>query len=201
MLDAVGVERAHIMGGCIGCAHAWNLIASALERVSAAVCQNPVGLDETNSLATFYAMFNPTMRLARAEGMGAVVDAAVANSLFVANNGAGPFAPVLAADEALREQFRRMRVESYVALVVRFRDGMWPDNKPFFTVSEAWMRECPAPMLVLPGADPFHPTSIARLITEIAPRATYVEGLWNQPEAKLGTVERLRAFLREHTPV
>ncbi len=200
VLDAAGVPAAHVMGGCIGCAHAWNLIATTPERVTSAVCQNPVGLDATNSPATFYAMFNETMRLARAEGMGAIAESAVKNPLFVANNGAGPFAPHIAADAAFREQMGQMQRESYIALIVRFRDAIWPDNPPFFTVSEEWMRACPRPLLVLPGADPFHPTGIARLISEIAPNASYVEGPWNQPEQRPDTVATVRAFLRSHTP-
>ena len=77
VLDAVGARTAHVMGGCIGCAHAWRLIHDAPERVTAAVCQDPVGLDETNSLGTFFAMFDESMRLPRAEGMEGVIRAAL----------------------------------------------------------------------------------------------------------------------------
>ncbi|HEY7293834.1 MAG TPA: alpha/beta hydrolase, partial [Dehalococcoidia bacterium] len=102
VLDAVGARQAHVMGGCIGCAHAWRLIRDAPDRISAAVCQDPVGLDETNTLGTFYHQFNETIRVARAEGMAAVVRAALENPVFGLNNAAGPFAARLHDDPAFR---------------------------------------------------------------------------------------------------
>ena len=145
-------------------------------------------------------MFDETMRLARAEGMDAVVRATEANPLFVANNAAGPFAQRIHDDPAFREEVRRMTVESYVALIVRFRDGIWPANPPFFTVSAEWMARCPAPLLVLPGSDPFHPTGIARLICRTAPRARCLDVDCRSPEKLRETIAAIRAFLREHAP-
>jgi pimeloyl-ACP methyl ester carboxylesterase len=200
VLDAVKAERAHVMGGCIGCAHAWRLTHDAPERIAALVCQNPVGLDETNRLGTFFDMFHPTMRLARAEGMEGVVRAAEANPVFMNNNEAGPFAQRIHDDASFREELRAMPVERYVALMVRFRDGMWPAAPPFFTVSEEWMAHCPAPMLVLPGSDPFHPTGIAHHICRTAPRARCLDTDFGSPERLPETVAAVRSFLRENTP-
>ena len=199
VLDAVGARTAHVMGGCIGCAHAWRLIHDAPERVTAAVCQDPVGLDETNSLGTFFAMFDESMRLPRAEGMEGVIRAALENPRFMTNNGAGPFAPRIHADPAFREQIRAVTVESYVALLVRFRDGVWPDNPPYFTVSEEWMARAPAPMLVLPGGDPVHPPGIARRICATAPRARCLDHDWRDPAKRTATVEEIRRFLGGHS--
>lgn len=200
VLDAVGARRAHVMGGCIGCAYAWRLIHDAPERVAAAVCQDPVGLDETNTLGTFFRMFDETVRLARAEGMAAVVRAALENPVFTLNNGAGPFAARLHADPAFREELGAMTVERYAALIVRFRDGMWPDKPPFFTVSREWMAQCPAPQLVLPGSDPFHPTGIAQLVCRTAPGARCLDVDCRSLEKLPATVAAIRAFLQEHTP-
>lgn len=200
VLDAIGVERAHVMGGCIGCAHIWKLISIAPARVSAAVSQNPVGLDESNTPGTFYAMFSETMRLARAEGMAAVAAAAESNGLFVQNNGAGPFSQRMHDDPAFRAEIANMTVEGYVALIVRFRDGMWPDTPPYFTVSDEWMKSCPVPQLVLPGSDPFHPTGIARRICREAPQARCLDIDWKEPANVPRTVAAVRAFLQEHTP-
>jgi len=201
VLDAAGAERAHLMGGCIGCAHLWNLVKTAPGRIAAAVSQNPVGLDETNSPGTFYAMFNETVRVARAEGMAAVVKAAVEQTMFVLANAGGPFSQRIHDEPAFREQIAGMTVEGYVALIIRFRDGMWPaDGGPYFTVSEEWMRQCPAPQLVLPGSDPFHPTGIGRKICREAPRARCLDVDWKEPAKAQQTVETVRAFLKEHTP-
>ncbi len=200
VLDAVGAERAHVMGGCIGCAHSWNLVQTAPGRISAAVCQNPVGIDETNTLGTFYAMFNETMRLARASGVKAVTAAAMENPLFVMNNAAGPFAPRINADPEFRGEVEALTTEGYVSRIIRFRDGMWPPNPPYFTVTEEWMRACATPMLILPGQDPFHPTGIAKRIAAEAKAAQYVDVGWALPEKKAETVAAVRAFLRANTP-
>jgi pimeloyl-ACP methyl ester carboxylesterase len=200
VLDAVGVERAHVMGGCIGGAYAWRLVHDAPDRITAAVCQDPVGLDETNNLGVFFRSFDETMRLARAEGMDAVVRAAEANPIFAMNNGAGPFAQRIHDDPAFREELRRMPVERYVALIVRFRDGVWPDNPPYFTVPAEWMARCPSPMLVLPGSDPFHPTGIAHQVCRTAPHARCLDVDCRSPEKLESTISSVRAFLLEHVP-
>ena len=48
LLDHLGIARSHIMGGCIGCSFCLGRIKRALERVSAAVLQNPIGLTASN---------------------------------------------------------------------------------------------------------------------------------------------------------
>ena len=46
VLDDAGVEKALVMGGCIGVAYALRIAKEAPERIVAAVCQDPVGLDQ-----------------------------------------------------------------------------------------------------------------------------------------------------------
>jgi pimeloyl-ACP methyl ester carboxylesterase len=48
LLDHLGIERCHIMGGCIGSSYCLGLIKRAPQRVTAAVLQNPIGLSENN---------------------------------------------------------------------------------------------------------------------------------------------------------
>lgn len=201
VLDHAGIERAHVMGGCIGCAYIWRLIHDAPDRVSAAVGQDPVGLDHTNSPDVFYRMFHETMRLARAEGLEAVVEAAMENPLFVMNNAAGPFARRIHDDPEFRQEILDMGRERYVQLVVAFRDGIWPvDNPPYFTVSEEWMRTCPAPLLVIPGNDPFHPTSVGQQICAEAPNARCLDVDARSDEKLPRTIETIREFLLANVP-
>ena len=143
-------------------------------------------------------MFHETVRLARAEGLEAVINAAQANPLFVMNNGAGPFAPLLHASQEARDELLAMGRERYIALVTEFRDGTWPANPPYFTVGEEWMRACRTPMLVLPGRDQFHPTGVAQQICREAPGARCLAPDCREPGNLEATVEAVRAFLREH---
>jgi pimeloyl-ACP methyl ester carboxylesterase len=199
VLDHLGIQSAHVMGGCIGCAHIFRLISNAPGRITAAVCQDPVGLDDSNNIDVFYAMFNETMRLARADGLEAVVKAAQENPLFVMNNGAGPFAPLLNSSAKAREELLEMGRERYVSLIVEFRDGMWPPNPPYFTVGAEWMRSCPTPLLVLPGRDAFHPTGIGQQICREAPAARCLPVDCREPANLESTVETIRRFLVEHS--
>ena len=57
LLDHLGIERTHIMGGCIGSSYCLGLIAAAPSRISAAVLQNPIGLSAGNR-GDFRTMFD-----------------------------------------------------------------------------------------------------------------------------------------------
>ena len=48
LLDHLEIKRTHIMGGCIGSSYCLGLAAAAPDRVSAAVLQNPIGLNADN---------------------------------------------------------------------------------------------------------------------------------------------------------
>ena len=55
------------------------------------------------------------------------------------------------------------------------------------------------PLLVLPGNDMAHPTGVGLEVARLLPNSELLED-WKTPEAVPGTVERIRAFLRAHTP-
>lgn len=57
LMDHLGIDRTHLMGGCIGSSYCLGVCRAAPERVTAAVLQNPIGLTSENRGA-FYAMFD-----------------------------------------------------------------------------------------------------------------------------------------------
>ena len=199
VLNALGVQRAHLMGGCIGCAYALRMADQAPARVGGVIMQDPVGLDVTNSPETFYDMFNPTIRLCRAEGLDAVIAAAQRDPIFMQNNEAGPFAQRIHDEPLFADAVRSLRRESYIALVVAFRDGMWPDNPPYFAVNEVAVQRTYSPMLVIPGADPFHPTGIGQRICNEAPNARCLDVDARSAEKLPATLEAIRQFMRDHS--
>jgi pimeloyl-ACP methyl ester carboxylesterase len=79
-----------------------------------------------------------------------------------------------------------------------FRSNMY-DGDFLFNVDREFVRACTTPLLVLMGADLYHPTPISREIAELAPNAELVES-WKEPDVLTQTVERVRSFLRQHTP-
>jgi pimeloyl-ACP methyl ester carboxylesterase len=204
VLDAMGATTALVMGGCIGVAYCLRIAKEAPDRIVGAVCQDPVGLDHTNSIDVFMAMFKPTVALAREKGVAAVVESAQRDPLFVTNNEAGPFAPSIARDAAFRDQVLALSADQYVRLIEDYAAGVWPDQPPFMSVEESWVPTCRVPLLVLPGSDPFHPTSVAHRICELAPEARCLDVDCRSTEKIGGTIETIRAFLKEHagkTPV
>jgi pimeloyl-ACP methyl ester carboxylesterase len=201
VLDAVGVERCHLWGGCIGVAYNLKFIQENPGRVTAAVCQDVVGLVAgVNTRATFFAMFEPTVEAARRGGMAAVVAAALENPTFMANNTAGPFAARIASDERFRDEVLALDPTEYERIIRAYDDQMWGAHGAYMSVEEAFVRECLAPLLVLPGRDEFHPTELAQRLCREAPRATCLAPDCRSPEKIEATKETIRRFLREHTP-
>ena len=174
VLDAVGARSALVLGWGIGATYALRLIHDAPERIAAAVLAEPPGRDATNSRHDFYTLFYETVRLARDLGLEAVVEAASRNPSFDENPAAGPYAQRLVDPGFAKELLEKGR-ERYAVRVVRFRDGIWPDDTPFFSVPESWVPECPAPLLVLPGRDRLHPAELAVRIAAEAPRGRLLD--------------------------
>ena len=56
LLDHLGIDRCHVLGGCIGSSYCLGVMKAAPERVAAAVLQNPIGLHENRD--AFYQMFD-----------------------------------------------------------------------------------------------------------------------------------------------
>ena len=199
VLDALGIERTLLYGGCIGVAFLLRFIQEAPGRVAAAVGQDPVGFAEgVNSRETFFAMFKPTIELARSGRMAAVVESALANSTFVLNNGGGPFAARIAADPKFREEVLALRAADYERMIVEYDASLWGAHLPFASVDQSFIGECPTPLLILPGNDPFHPTAISHRICGEAPNATCLDVDCRSTENVEATKQRVREFLREH---
>ena len=57
LLDHLGIQRTHVMGGCIGSSYCLSIIKAAPQRVAAAILQNPIGLTAENRDA-FREMFD-----------------------------------------------------------------------------------------------------------------------------------------------
>ena len=55
LLDHLGIERTHLLGGCIGGPYCLGLIQAAPERVASAVLQQSIGFEDNREL--FYDMF------------------------------------------------------------------------------------------------------------------------------------------------
>jgi pimeloyl-ACP methyl ester carboxylesterase len=57
LLDHLGIDRCHVLGGCIGGSYCLGLMQAAPDRVQAGVLQQPIGCSGSNR-EVFYAMFD-----------------------------------------------------------------------------------------------------------------------------------------------
>jgi pimeloyl-ACP methyl ester carboxylesterase len=57
LLDHLGIEKVHVLGGCIGGPYCFGLLEAAPERIAGAVLQQSIGLDGGNR-QLFYDMFD-----------------------------------------------------------------------------------------------------------------------------------------------
>ncbi len=156
LLDHLGIEKTHLMGGCIGGPYSFGVIEQAPERVAAAVLQQSIG-DSGSNRELFHAMFDQW------------------------------------ADDGLKASMPTVSEADWAS----FRSNMF-DGEFVYNVSRESVAGCTTPLLVLMGSDPYHPEATSREIARLAPNAELVERWKDAP--KDGTVERVVAFLKAHTP-
>jgi pimeloyl-ACP methyl ester carboxylesterase len=68
-----------------------------------------------------------------------------------------------------------------------------------FNVDREFVSNCTTPLLVLCGADPYHPAKTSREVAALAPNATFIEH-WKEGEARDRARAAVRAFLQANTP-
>jgi pimeloyl-ACP methyl ester carboxylesterase len=198
LIDHLGIERAHVMGGCIGSSYCFRIMHDAPERISAAVCQNPIGLNGGN-FDGFVGMFEQAAAHASEHGMKAVIAAAQENDRFQQNPKAGYWAARIESDASFRSTIAARDPADYARIHLETANAFFRSSDFVFSVTREWLKTCTTPMLVLAGHDDFHPTATARDIAALAPNAQLVED-WGAPELKETTIELVRSFLLDHTP-
>jgi pimeloyl-ACP methyl ester carboxylesterase len=198
LLDHLGIERAHVMGACIGSSYCLRAVHDAPERITAAVCQNPIGLNGGN-FDSFVDMFEQAASYAEQHGMKAVIAAAQENHRFQQNTAGGYWAARIESAPAFRSTVAAKDPAEYARIHRQTAKAFFRSSDFVFSVSRDWLKTCPAPLLVLPGRDDFHPPAVAQEIVDLAPNATLIEK-WGTPELKDQTVDDILAFLRQNTP-
>jgi pimeloyl-ACP methyl ester carboxylesterase len=170
VLDAAGVEGATVAGAGIGANYALRLACHAPKRVRAILAVGPLARVGERPPAG-YRLFEETWRVMRADGLEAVFRAAGENPRFDDAPAGGPYAARFAADEDFVEDTRRKGRERYVSRVVRFRDGMFPPDRTFFSVEDSELAACKTPVHIAPGTRDLFPASAAEALVSLAPAA------------------------------
>ena len=171
MLEHLKIDRAHVMGACMGCSPAMAMAVAYPATVASLVLYWPVGgaLYRINSHGRF------TEHLVHVEQQGlegVVTVAQLECKPFNQDPRGGPWASVIRRDPVFARAFANQDADEYMALVAAMRDNLFDrDTSPGAEPEDLLRLDIPA--LVVPGRDKTHATSAARYLEECLPRAEY----------------------------
>jgi pimeloyl-ACP methyl ester carboxylesterase len=88
------------------------------------------------------------------------------------------------------------------ATVEKLLTNMYRSPADFvYSVTRDFVRSCRTPLLVLPGIDRPHPHDVGVEVADLAPNSERIDPWKEPPELIPQVVERIREFLKKHTPV
>ena len=192
LLDHLGIERAHLMGGCMGCAPVVAFGVAHPERTLSMLLYWPVG--GARYRLSSHRRFADHLAYVGEHGLQAVVELAVQGGKpFGADPRGGPWASVLRNDAAFARAYAALDVERYRLAVEGMKRALFDrDTAPGAEPEDLLRLDIPA--LVVPGGDASHATSAAHYLAECLPRAEY----WDMPveqQTEQTTNPRLLQFL------
>jgi len=175
LLDHVELDRAHLLGGCIGCSIAAAFAVAHPERTASMVLYSPAGGPKYR--LTQHARFAEHLAYAEELGLAAVVELALSGEqTFSQEPRIGPWATVIRTDPSFAAEYGRLEVARYAETVGDMARTLFDrDTVPGAEPEKLMQLEIPA--LVVPGQDSSHATSAARYLEECLPRSEY----WDVP--------------------
>ena len=196
LLDHLKIDRAHLMGGCMGCSPVMAFGVAHPERVLSMILWWPVGGAKYRIKGQ--QRFAEHLGFVQQNGLQAVVDLVrKEGKSFGGDPRGGPWAAPIKSDPDFAARFAAQDVEAYKLVVASMARTLLDRDTSPGAEPEDLMR-CDVPALVVPGKDESHATSAARYLEECLPRATY----WDAPPAGQ-TAEtaapRVLQFLEEAT--
>jgi pimeloyl-ACP methyl ester carboxylesterase len=194
LLDHLGIERAHIMGGCMGCCPVIGFGVAHPRATQSMVLFWPVG--GAKYRISSHQRFAEHLAFVQQNGLEAVVALVVKDGKpFGADPRGGPWASVIRHDRTFAESYTKQNVEQYKLIVAGMARSLFDrDTAPGAEPEDLLRLDIPA--LVIPGRDASHATSAARYLEECLPCAKY----WDVPVAEqteAGTAGRIMEFLAE----
>ena len=166
LLDHLKIDRAWVIGGCMGVSVASAIGAHFPERCLGLLMHWPVGGFRWR--AKGHLNFNKHIAFARANGLAAVAARAKKAAGFWADPESGPWATVLAQDEAFAAKYVKQDLEQYLAVVAYSRDTVFDDTMPSGATGEQLMA-IRLPSFIMSGDDASHATSAAHALRELIP--------------------------------
>ncbi len=194
LLEHLKIERAHLMGACMGVCP---VLAFAVEHpgmVESMVLYWPVGGAKYRIRA--HQRFADHLSFVREHGLRGVVEHVMKEGkAFNADARGGPWASVIRHDPGFADNYQRFTPGEYEKTVLAMRDALFDRDTSPGAEPEALLKLA-IPALIVPGRDESHATSAARYLEECLPRAEYWDAL---PDSQTGASApaRILHFLKQ----
>jgi pimeloyl-ACP methyl ester carboxylesterase len=177
LLEHLGIARAHIMGGCMGCCPVAAFGVAYPQMVASMILYWPVG--GAKYRLSSHLRFAEHLAFVHQHGLAAVVElVAKEGKPFGSDPRGGPWASVLKHDRAFAAAYAEQNVDQYKLIVAGIARTLFDRDTAPGAEPEDLMR-IDIPALIVPGRDAAHATSAARYLEECLPRAEY----WDVPVA------------------
>ena len=196
LLEHLDLERAHLMGGCMGCCPVMAFGVAYPGATLSMVLYWPVG--GARYRINGHQRFAEHLAYVQQHGLDAVVSLVRSEGKsFSADPRGGPWASVIRHDRVFAESYAQQNIDQYKLVVAGMvRTLLDRDTAPGAEPEDLLRLDIPA--LIVPGHDASHATSAARYLEECLPRAQYWDApVDNQTEQSAST--RLLEFLASAT--
>ncbi len=193
LLNHLGIARAHLIGGCMGCAPVAAFAVAHPERVASMVLYWPVGGPKYRMSS--HKRFAEHLAFVASDGVEGVVALVKKDGKpFGAEPRGGPWASVIKHDAAFAAAYAQQDRAAYTRICEAMCRALFDrDTAPCAEPEELMRVDIPA--LIVPGHDAAHATSAARYLEECLPRADYWDiAVDRQSEATVPA--RIAEFLR-----
>ena len=175
LLEHLKIERAHLMGGCMGCGPVVAFAVAYPNATLSMVLYWPVG--GAKYRINGHQRFAEHLAYVQQHGLEQVVRLVTEEGKpFNADPRGGPWASVIRHDRAFADAYVKQNVDDYKLIVVGMaRTLLDRDTAPGAEPEDLLRLDIPA--LVVPGRDASHATSAARYLEECLRRSEY----WDVP--------------------
>ena len=192
LLDHLGIEKAHLMGGCMGCCPVMAFGVTHPQATLSMILYWPVG--GAKYRINGQKRFDEHLAFVRQEGLSAVAALVEKDGKpFGGDPRGGPWASVLKHDRDFTSAYIKQDTAAYTDIVANVAKALLDRDTAPGAEPQDLMR-LSIPTLVVPGKDTSHATSAARYLEECIPGAEY----WDVPpvdQTEANVPQRLLEFL------